>query len=74
MGGYAASARLSAGSVRNRVPGRPLEPPPSWLGSVDEPADVVAIQDDDRLDQWLADAREAWAQTTFFLFNEDGWG
>ncbi len=76
MSGYAASSRLSPGPVRSRAVRRPNDPlalRPTGGTSAEEPVVIMTIANAGRFRRWLADARVVWAQTTFFLFNEEGW-
>jgi hypothetical protein len=83
MSGYVASARLEGGSLTfvaaagrgsRRTGGRGGDPTPApedvegrdWVELVGRPfGDRVAAR--------LADLREAWSQTTFFLFDPESW-
>lgn len=79
MSGYAASARLQGGSTRfvavaadrRPITHEPVAPSPEGADrGRAEPARRPAIE---RLASRWDDLREAWAQTTFYLFDPESW-
>jgi hypothetical protein len=79
MSGYAASARLqggstrfvAAGSDRRSAPGGAVATPAAWLDREwAEPAEPPLGK---RLAGRWQDLREAWSQTTFYLFDPESW-
>ena len=82
MPGYSASARLQGGSPRFVAGGESVSRKTAGVGAVT--AMLRDLEDrgwidpagrpfGERLaDRWI-DLREAWSQTTFFLFNPESW-
>jgi hypothetical protein len=73
MSGYTVTSRLRAGPVRTRTATSDVDLWAHTPNPEDDAAVVVEARSDSRLDGWLADARASWAQTTFYLFHEEGW-
>ena len=87
MSGYAASARLHGGAPRFVAAGADTARAADATEVVDNPAaiperDGIASDEwvelvgrplDERLAAWWTNLREAWSQTTFFLFDPDSW-
>jgi hypothetical protein len=77
MGGYAVTARIARAPVRAAGG---LAPPagataPRIVTENRAPA-MVAVEEADargRLEEWLGDLRTRWEQTTFYLFDAEGW-
>jgi hypothetical protein len=86
MAGYAASAMLGARVIRIDRPQVPRAADRSWnasrgtiggaLGSVNDVVEDVRVvrswSSDDLVERWLA-IREAWTQTTFYVFHPESW-
>ena len=79
MSGYATSARLqggstrfvAAGSKRRVAPRGSVETSPAWLDG--ERVALAGRAFGERLTARWDELREMWSQTTFFLFDAEGW-
>lgn len=84
MAGYVASARLGAGTIRIDRPRDapsedrelPARSPSLGAGSDDETLEDVRVvrswASAELSERWLA-IREAWTQTTFYVFHPESW-
>ena len=74
MTGYAAFGRVERGRMREPDPWSPREGDATCVESaqIDDPASPP-IARTDGLAARLAGLREAWAMTTFYLFDPDSW-
>lgn len=84
MADYVASARLGAGAIRVDRPRdawapdrwSPAGPPTLGAGAEYQAVEDVRVvrswSSDDLVDRWLA-IREAWTQTTFYVFHPESW-
>lgn len=84
MAGYVASARLGAGMIRIDRPRDALAEDRAWAasspilgaGSDDEALEDVRVvrswASEELSERWLA-IREAWTQTTFYVFHPESW-
>lgn len=81
MDGYVAHARIE--QARPHRPAAPTSvdrssPAPVRVAAHadlrdPECAELIGTSLDERLGQWLVGVREAWSQTTFFLFDPESW-
>jgi hypothetical protein len=81
MPSYAASARITVTAPRLRfASARRSEETSSGRDEMATAGNAVAVtrlellyDEDDGFDAWLDRMREAWGQTTWYLFNAEGW-
>jgi hypothetical protein len=75
MSGYAVSGRIERVVVHPIAGERPAQAPTRPAAPVDstQPAAQLEESSPGGLDALLEDLRARWAQTTFYLFDADGW-
>ena len=75
MSGYVVSERIGRASPHLR-PGAACRPPDDGEGWIENPSLEVEVEDagaEDGLDAWFERLSTAWSQTTWYVFNPEGW-
>jgi hypothetical protein len=76
MAGYAATGRIVRAHPRFVGPGAALGPRPAGSGVARQLGASRQVDPrplDEQILDWWSEAREQWAQATFFLFDTNSW-